>query len=250
MTGHPPPSTSLLYMLERFDVGIVHLDRERRVVAMNDFARRVLPVDDREPFDKGVLTFHPERSRAKVAFLIDQAECPVHSPPPMAMIINIPERVLLIKISKLLDREGQACGHTLAFYDITDAVSASDAGAREDAKRQLLKIPTVRQNRIVLVDVSEVSHIRSDGHYTRVQSASGSHFCNLTIGDLEDRLDPDAFLRIHRSYIANLRHADQIVRDAGRVSLQMRDAEATEIPVSRASVARLMERLGLAAAQR
>jgi len=250
MTGTPPSNSSLLYMLERFDVGIVHLDRDRRVIAMNDFARRVLPVDEREPFDKGVLAFHPERSRAKVEFLFDQAECPVHSPPPMTMIINIPERVLLIKVSKLTDRHGKRCGHTLAFYDITEAVSGSDAPGREDEKRQLRKIPTVRQNRIVLVDTQDVSYIRSDGHYTHVQSASGSHFCNLTIGDLEERLDADSFLRIHRSFIVNLRHAEQIVRDAGRVSLQIRDVEATEIPVSRSSVARLMERLGLPAAQR
>ena len=31
---------SPLYLLERFDVGIVHLDAERRVVSMNDLARR------------------------------------------------------------------------------------------------------------------------------------------------------------------------------------------------------------------
>jgi hypothetical protein len=40
---------SLLYMLERFEVGIVQLDRELRVVAMNDFARRVLPRGWRSP---------------------------------------------------------------------------------------------------------------------------------------------------------------------------------------------------------
>ena len=47
-----------------------------------------------------VLSFHPERSQSKVKFLIDQAECPVSNPPPMTLIINIPERVLLIKVSR------------------------------------------------------------------------------------------------------------------------------------------------------
>ncbi len=37
-------SHSPLYLLERFDVGIVRLDAERRVLDMNAFARRVLPV--------------------------------------------------------------------------------------------------------------------------------------------------------------------------------------------------------------
>ena len=75
------PSRSPLYLLERSDVGVVHLDRELTVVAMNSFARRVLPVEDKQPFEKMVLSFHPERSVAKVKFLLDQAECPVSNPP-------------------------------------------------------------------------------------------------------------------------------------------------------------------------
>jgi hypothetical protein len=38
---------SPLYLLERFDRGIVRLDRDRRVVEMNAFAREVLPVDEK-----------------------------------------------------------------------------------------------------------------------------------------------------------------------------------------------------------
>ena len=44
------PSSSWLYLLERFDVGVVHIDRELRVVGMNDFARRSLPVQEKLPF--------------------------------------------------------------------------------------------------------------------------------------------------------------------------------------------------------
>ncbi|MDB5999098.1 MAG: rcoM1, partial [Rhizobacter sp.] len=77
---------SPLYLLERFDVGIVHLDDERRVVGMNDLARRTLPVERMQPFDSLVLGFHPERSRPKVGFMLDQAAvCPVSNPPPMTM---------------------------------------------------------------------------------------------------------------------------------------------------------------------
>lgn len=238
---------SWLYMLERFDVGVVQLDRQARVVGMNDFAMRVLPVTERQPFGQIVSAFHPEGSRAKVQFLLDQAECPVSNPPPMTMIINIPERVLLIKVSKMSDAGGAAQGYTLVFHDITEVVMADDdAGPRREAKRQLFKIPTLRQNRIVLVDVDRVSFIRSEGHYTHVQTADGSHFCNLTIGDLEARLDSERFLRVHRSYIVNLAQATQIVRDDGRVVLRLGQPEDIEIPVSRSSVGRLMAQLGLA----
>ncbi len=241
-------AASPLYLLERFDVGVVQLDRDLKVAAMNSFARRALPVEDKQPFEQMVLAFHPERSQPKVKFLIDQAECPVSNPPPMTMIINIPERVLLIKVSKLSDLRGDTAGYTLIFYDITEVVSRDEpATQKPQAKRQLQKIPTVSQNRIVLVDADEVSYIRAEGHYTWVSTARGSSFCNLNISDLAERLDGAAFLRIHRSYLANLEFAEQIVRDEGKVSLRLR-GESSALPVSRTSVPALLARLGIAEA--
>lgn len=239
-------SASLLYLLERFDVGVVQLDRELKVVAMNSFARRVLPVEDKQPFEKVVLSFHPERSQPKVRFLLDQAECPVSNPPPMTMIINIPERVLLIKVTKLADLGGETTGHMLIFHDITDVVAHEQpVGQRPQAKRQLRKVPTVSQNRIVLVDADAIIYVRAEGHYTWVHTAQGSSFCNLNISDLAERLDNAHFLRVHRSYLANLLFAEQILRDEGRISLKL-CGEGNTLPVSRASVPRLLDHLGLA----
>lgn len=245
-------SNSWLYLLERFDVGVVHLDLELHVIGMNDYARRSLPVQEKLPFGKLVTSFHPEAAQAKVKFLLGQAECPVNNAPPMAMMINIPDRVLLIKVSKVGDMQGATTGYTLVFYDITEVVSqevdaSSARGSPETGeKRRLLKIPTIKQNRVLLVDVPSVSFIRSEGHYTWVHTGQGSQFCNLNIGDIENRLDPKLFLRVHRSYIVNLSQVEEIVRDDGRMTLRMMGSIPVEIPVSRASAPRLMEQLGLA----
>jgi len=247
------PSSSWLYLLERFDVGVVNLDMNLHVIGMNDYARRSLPVGDKLPFGKLVTEFHPEAARAKVKFLLGQAECPVNNAPPMAMMINIPDRMLLIKVSKIGDAQGATAGYTLVFYDITEVVShevdggGAARGSKEGGdKRQLRKIPTIKQNRVLLVDVPSVSFIRSEGHYTWVHTGQGSQFCNLNIGDIESRLDPQLFLRVHRSYIVNLSHVDEIVRDDGRMTLRMMGPTPVEIPVSRASAPRLLEQLGLA----
>ena len=246
-----PPSSSWLYLLERFDVGVVNLSLDLRVIGMNDYARRSLPVDDKLPFGKLVTDFHPEAAKAKVKFLIGQAECPVNNAPPMAMMINIPERMLLIKVSKTGDAAGQTTGFTLVFYDITEVVNQETEGntprknAEPGEKRFLRKIPTSKLNRVLLVDVPSVSFIRSEGHYTWVHTSQGCQFCNITIGDLESRLDPQLFLRVHRSYIVNLSHVDEIVRDDGRMTLRMMGSTPVEIPVSRASAPKLLEQLGL-----
>ena len=240
---------SPLYLLERFEPGIVQLDDARRVVSMNDFARRVLPVDEQQPFDQMVLDFHPPRSRIKVEFLLDQAgQCPVAAPPPMTMIINIPERVLLIKVSRMSDGQQQPTGYTLVFYDITDIVASVEETqpARTDARRRLLKIPTVSNQRILFVDADDILAIQSDGHYTRIVTAKGSQFCNLGIGDIETRLDPEHFMRVHRGHVINLRAVHQLQRDDGRVAVQLKGI-VEPVPVSRSGAAALLERLGVPA---
>ncbi len=241
------PQASPLYLLERFDVGLVHLDAERRVVSMNDYARRVLPVEQKQPFDRMVLSFHPERSQPKVEFLLDAAgQCPVANPPPMTIIINIPQRVLLIKVSRMGNATGAANGYVLVFYDITDYVSTENPSPTTPAgtQRRLAKIPTVADQKIVFIDADDILSIESNGHYTRVLTVAGSQFCNLSIGDIGTRLDPEHFMRVHRGYVVNLRAVSQLLREDGRIALRLGNSEAS-IPVSRASTAAVLKHLGL-----
>jgi two-component system LytT family response regulator len=71
------------------------------------------------------------------------------------------------------------------------------------------------------------------------------HYVAFTLDELERRLDPRRFARVHRSAIANL---DQSVTlrpgFAGTWRLQMADAERTEVPVSRVRARALRSRLG------
>lgn len=247
LKGQP---VSPLYLLERSEIGIVHLDAERRVTGMNGYARRVLPVEEKQPFDRMVLSFHPERSQPKVGFLLDQAaECPVSNPPPMAMIINIPERVLMIKVSRLSDGAGRPGGYVLVFHDITELVSGGEmplVASAASAHRRLSRIPTVVQQRIALVDTDDVLSIHSDGHYTHVRTTGGTQFCNLNIGDLETRLDPQQFMRVHRGHIVNLQAVHGLRREGGRLLVELRGCD-DPVPVSRTSTAALLERLGVPA---
>ena len=156
---------SPLYLLERSDVGGVQLDHELKVTALNSFARRALPVEDKQPFEKMVRSFHPEHSQAKMKFLFDQAECPVGTPPPMTTFNNIPERVVLIKVTKLSDlrgdRRGDTNGYTLIFHAITDVVSSEVRAARRrqgQAAWQTLCAGGVAQQRAVLA--------RTPGHHS------------------------------------------------------------------------------------
>jgi LytTR family transcriptional regulator, CO-responsive transcriptional regulator RcoM len=234
---------SPLYIFEKFDVGIVQLDADRQVVGMNDFARKVLPVDQMKPFDRFILDFHPERSRPKVNFLIDQASiCPVANNVPMTMIINIPEQVLLIKVSRTTNQQGQLNGFVLVFYDVTQIVAQENASL-EDATRRLQRIPVSSKDRVTFLEVESVCCIESEGHYTRLLSPEGWHFCNLSIGDLEARLNKDTFVRVHRRYIVNLMSIDILAKDGTKTVLQFKKHPKLSVPVSRTVASELKKRL-------
>jgi two-component system LytT family response regulator len=76
-------------------------------------------------------------------------------------------------------------------------------------------------------------------------TAAGRHYVNFTLDQLERRLDPRRFARVHRSAIVNLDHAAALRPGfAGTYRLQLKDAARTEVPVSRARARLLRERLG------
>jgi two-component system, LytTR family, response regulator LytT len=67
-----------------------------------------------------------------------------------------------------------------------------------------------------------------------------------TLDELQARLDPDVFWRVHRSHLVNINKIKEIVPWFSRnYILRMKDAKATEIPVSRTQTRRLREYLKL-----
>jgi hypothetical protein len=241
---------SPLYLFEKFEVGVIHLDAERNVLAMNDFARKVLPVDRKQPFNKMVLSFHPDNSRPKVKFLLDQASsCPVANNTPMTMIINIPEQVLLIKVTRLANEANALTGFVLVFYDVTQIVSREDPVAAPGEplpNRRLNRIPAVANHKVAFIDTADVLYLESDAHYTRVRTREGFQFCNLSIGDLEARLDPAQFLRVHRCFIVNINAISALEREGSKTLIRLSGKAALPtLPVSRTVVARLRRALGL-----
>ena len=83
-----------------------------------------------------------------------------------------------------------------------------------------------RADGIVPIPLDSVSHIEAADDYVTVHSRAGTHLLHVTLGDLQSRLDPERFLRIHRSHIVNL---DEIAairdHDDRRLVVTLRDGQ-------------------------
>ena len=243
---------SLLYQLQRFDPGMVWLDEKNIVTAMNHRALAVLGQRQEELIGQEVLQLHPEKSHDKVRFLLEESRCPVSSPPPMTMIINIPEQMLLIKVARMIGAGGRHHGACMIFYDLTElATTAGDRQIAESPRqepvfaRRLLKLPVYEHKQIRLVDLQTVACIEADGHYSTLQTADSRYFCNLSLLDLDERLDPEVFIRTHRSHIVNLAFAKALNRQDEQWSLVIDCRPERAVPISRNNVARVKQRLGV-----
>ena len=63
----------------------------------------------------------------------------------------------------------------------------------------------VRQGeRLFFVAARDILHLTAEGNYVRVHTAGDAHLIRGTLADLETRLDPSRFARIHRSGVVNI----------------------------------------------
>jgi hypothetical protein len=234
------------HQLQRFDPGIVWLDADNCVAALNGVAMQVLGANAAEVIGRNILQFHPEKSRAKVQWLLETSACPVDSSPPMTMMINIPDRVLLIKVSKMMG-DARGAGTCMVFFDLTGVTTTPRVGEDQQGKPRLLfKLPVYKNNKVLLVDLDEVVRLQADGHYTMVCTRDDEYLCNLSLSDLELRLGEEKFIRVHRSHMINIGFASEFQKSEEQYAIVMEHSPAAAIPVSRGKARMLKEMLGLA----
>jgi two-component system response regulator LytT len=102
-------------------------------------------------------------------------------------------------------------------------------------------------DRFLLIQADEVVHASLEDDVITVVTNSLSGTSNYrTLDELQARLDPEVFWRVHRSHLVNINKIREIVPWFSRnYILKMKDAKGTEIPVSRSQTKRLREYLRL-----
>jgi two-component system LytT family response regulator/two-component system response regulator LytT len=134
----------------------------------------------------------------------------------------------------------------------------SSGQPRDDRLEQLVRLMADRTrrrdqlalkvgDRFLLVQAEDVVHVSVDGDTIVVATAQLSGTSNYrTLDELQARLDPDVFWRVHRSHLVNISKIKEIVPWFSRnYMLRMKDGKGSEIPVSRSQTKRLRDYLKL-----
>ena len=121
------------------------------------------------------------------------------------------------------------------------------AGALSQAPREAdERICSRAGDRVLFVEVEKITHFFSEDKLTYAATETRNYVVDQTISELEKRLGPKGFARVHRATLVNLRLVDELYRwFGGRMLVRMKGKNRAELTVARDHVRSLKERLGL-----
>jgi hypothetical protein len=125
-------------------------------------------------------------------------------------------------------------------------VSAPLLGLGQPRSAPVARLPVEGADGTHFVDVTEIRSVKADAHYTLLRDGSRERMCPWSISEAEAQLDPGSFLRVHRSYIVSIPHVTFIRKEGDGAVVELDGPVPHRVPVSRARIAELKARLGLA----
>jgi NO-binding membrane sensor protein with MHYT domain len=96
------------------------------------------------------------------------------------------------------------------------------------------------------IDTADVRSVRADAHYTLVHDGTRERMCPWSISEAEAQLDPGLFVRVHRSHIVAIPHVTFVRKEGDGAVIELDGPSPHRVPVSRAKIAEVKARLGLA----
>ena len=112
--------------------------------------------------------------------------------------------------------------------------------AKSNGDRYTQRIVFKSRGRILFLAVTEIRWIGAEENYVRICTQSETHLLRETMSRLEERLDPQMFLRVHRSSIVNLQYVKEVRTDADGECMVIL-VNGQKIPMSRSYRARIQE---------
>ena len=154
----------------------------------------------------------------------------------------------LAKAERLFGQDGHSGSLTPDLRELLAQLGAAlqPPGAHSANTHWLERIASRTGDKLELVDLSRVTHFYASDKLTYAATADRHYVVDLSIVELESKLNPARFVRIHRATILNLDHLRELhTWFGGKMVARLKDAKKTELAVSRDRVRALKDRLGV-----
>ena len=107
------------------------------------------------------------------------------------------------------------------------------------------RVPVTANGATRLLSSEDILSVKANAHYTTVFDGQADYFCNLSITEVAERLDPERFVRVHRSFIVNRDHVAAFRRHGDQGLLELDCQPPFRVPVSRGRVPQVRQLLGI-----
>jgi two-component system LytT family response regulator len=125
-----------------------------------------------------------------------------------------------------------------------EAAPSSASGTPRGRSPYLERIAVEMRGKVRVVPVSQIEYITASGPYVELHTSERAYLIREAIHTLEERLDPERFLRIHRSIIVRVDLIDTFHRGAGG-DYEVQLKSGARLRVSRSRREELERRLGV-----
>jgi len=111
---------------------------------------------------------------------------------------------------------------------------------------EIEKLAVTQDGRTILIPYDQIIFVEAFEDYSYVHTANQKFLSSYRLKNLEDRLGPHRFFRVHRKYLVNLDMVTEIASMPGS-NFMLRTAGRTriELPISRRRIAELKKIIGL-----
>ena len=107
------------------------------------------------------------------------------------------------------------------------------------------RIPVEKGGKKLLIPASKIHFIMAKDDYSYLHTDTDRYLSTVSLAQLEAKLEPMGFFRVHRRYLVNLSCVSEVDPVQGGTLLLTLTGEEEKIPVSRRRVASLKKALGL-----
>jgi two-component system, LytTR family, response regulator len=149
------------------------------------------------------------------------------------------------QLDRALNKLDRVLGGSEARGDVNALLKQVRAMLSERTPEYLARVASRVGDRVEFVEVAQVTHFYAKDKLTFAVAAAKHHALDLSIAELEQKLSPQRWVRIHRSTLLNIDAVKELHSwFGGKLLVKLKDGQ-TELQVARERAAEVKAKLGI-----